>query len=146
MPRFSIVVPVYNVAPYLREFLDSVLAQTESDWEAICVDDGSTDESGKILDEYANKDSRFGIVHQENGGVSVARNAGLERVRGEWFFIVDPDDILGSDYIHELYGLVKDVGGGGNYRCHRLENLCRWRASRQVGDMPTIYRRWRVSA
>ena len=63
-PVFSIIIPVYNVAPYLRECLDSVLAQTFADWEAICVDDGSTDGSGAILDEYAAKDARFRIVHQ----------------------------------------------------------------------------------
>ena len=69
-PFFSVIIPVYNVAPYLRECLDSVLKQTFTDWEAICVDDGSTDESGAILDEYAAKDKRFRVIHQANAGVS----------------------------------------------------------------------------
>ena len=91
---YSIVIPVYNVASYLRECLDSVLAQTFADWEAICVDDGSTDGSGAILDEYAAKDGRFKVIHQTNSGVSAARNAGLKFIRGDWFLFLDADDML----------------------------------------------------
>ena len=79
MPYFSIIIPVYNVAPYLRECLDSVLAQTFTDWEVICVDDGSTDGSGEILEEYAVKDKRFKVVHQENQGVVAARVNGFNQ-------------------------------------------------------------------
>ena len=92
-PKFSIIIPVYNVAPYLRECLDSVLAQTFTDWEAICVDDGSTDGSGAILDEYAAKDSRFRVTHQANAGVSAARNAALDVADGEWVMFLDADDV-----------------------------------------------------
>ena len=92
--RFSIIIPVYNVAPYLRECLDSVLAQTFTDWEAVCVDDGATDGSGVILDEYAAKDKRFKVIHQKNAGVSAARNVALEVAAGEWFLFLDGDDIL----------------------------------------------------
>ena len=94
MPFFSIIIPVYNVAPYLRECLDSVIAQTFTDWEAICVDDGSTDGSGAILDEYAAKDKRFRVIHQKNAGVSVARNAAIELMHGDWFLFVDADDVI----------------------------------------------------
>ena len=94
MPKFSIIIPVYNVAPYLRECLDSVLAQTYTDWEAICVDDGSTDGSGAILDEYAARDSHFRIIHQTNAGVSVARNVALDVAHGEWVWFVDGDDLI----------------------------------------------------
>lgn len=97
MPFFSIIIPVYNVAPYLHECLDSVLAQTFTDWEAICVDDGSTDDSGAILDEYAAKDTRFRIIHQPNAGVSAARNAALDVVHGKWFLFLDGDDVLRFD-------------------------------------------------
>lgn len=97
-PVFSIIIPVYNVAPYLRECLDSVLAQTFADWEAICVDDGSTDGSGAILDEYAAKDARFRIVHQENAGVSVARNVALDVARGVWIGFVDADDVISPEW------------------------------------------------
>lgn len=92
-PFFSIIIPVYNVAPYLRECLDSVLAQTFGDWEAICVDDGSTDGSGAMLDEYAANDKRFRVIHKANGGVSSARNAGLDEARGEWVAFLDGDDV-----------------------------------------------------
>lgn len=98
-PTFSIIIPVYNVAPYLRECLDSVLAQTFTDWECICVDDGSTDGSGAILDEYADKDARFKVLHQQNAGPSVARNLGIENAKGEWLSFVDADDFIPSDYL-----------------------------------------------
>lgn len=106
-PFFSIIIPVYNVAPYLRECLDSVLAQTFTGWEAICIDDGSTDCSGAILDEYATNDKRFVVIHQKNAGVSAARNMGLDNIHGEYFGFIDPDDILKCDYIEHLLSLVK---------------------------------------
>ena len=106
MPFFSIIIPAYNVAPYLRECLNSVLAQTFTDWEAICVDDGSTDGSGTILDEYAAKDSRFRVFHQSNAGVSAARNKALDEAHGEWFLFLDGDDILRFDRL-ELF--VPDI-------------------------------------
>ena len=96
-PFFSIIIPVYNVAPYLRECLDSVLAQTFTDWEVVCVDDGSTDGSGAILDEYAAKDKRLRVIHQKNAGVSVARNVALDSIRGEWFLFLDGDDLFRND-------------------------------------------------
>ena len=76
-PKVSIVIPVYNSAKYLRECIDSVLAQFFSDWEVVAVDDGSSDDSPAILDEYAAKDSRIKVIHKANGGVSAARNDGL---------------------------------------------------------------------
>ena len=93
IPRFSIIIPVYNVAPYLRECLDSVLAQTFTGWEAICIDDGSTDGSGRILEEYAGRDSRFKVMHKENGGVASARNLGLAVAVGDWIAFLDADDV-----------------------------------------------------
>lgn len=110
-PFFSIVIPIYNVAPYLGECLDSLLAQTCPDWEALCVDDGSTDGSGAILDAYAEKDSRIRVFHQANGGVSSARNHALEKVQGEWLGFLDSDDT----YHPKLLELVKaevDASGG----------------------------------
>ncbi len=129
-PTFSIIIPVYNVAPYLRECLDSVLAQTYPAWEAICVDDGSTDGSGAILDEYAAKDARLKIIHQPNAGVSAARNRALKKVKGEWITFVDADDVIDPwrleflnelilshpqiDWIHEnLYSQISLKGKGG---------------------------------
>ena len=91
-PKFSVIIPIYNVAPYLRQCLDSIVAQSCADWEAICVDDGSTDASGAILDEYARKDSRFRIFRQINSGVGAARNHGLEFAAGDWITYLDGDD------------------------------------------------------
>lgn len=93
-PFFSVIVPVYNVAPYLGECLDSVLAQTFTDWECLCTDDGSKDGSDLILNAYARRDPRFRIVHQPNAGVSVARNRALGRLRGQWVGFVDSDDFV----------------------------------------------------
>ena len=107
-PKFSIVIPVYNVAPYLRECLDSVLAQTYTDWEAICVDDGSTDGSGAILDEYAAKDNRFRVIHRKNAGVGAARNAALDAARGEWVCFLDADDVWHREFLSD-FALAMEV-------------------------------------
>lgn len=110
MLKFSIIIPVYNVAPYLRECLDSVWAQTFTDWEAICVDDGSTDGSGAILDEYAAKDNRFRVIHQKNAGVSAARNASLDVARGEWIAFLDGDDAYDCRLLSELVARMAQFG------------------------------------
>ena len=94
----SIIVPVYNVEKYLRECLDSISLLKAVTWEAILVDDGSTDTSGKICDEYAKQDSRFRVIHQKNSGVSAARNAGLDAAKGEWIWFVDSDDSINPDF------------------------------------------------
>lgn len=94
----SIIVPVYNVEKYLRECLDSISQLKAVTWEAILVDDGSTDTSGQICDEYAKQDSRFRVIHQKNAGVSAARNAGLDAAKGKWIWFVDSDDSINSDF------------------------------------------------
>lgn len=105
MVDFSIIVPVYNVKPYLEECLDSILCQKVRSWECICVDDGSSDGSGKILDKYADNDSRFKVYHTANNGVSAARNVGLEKASGEWTCFLDGDDII-APYTLELYSYL----------------------------------------
>ena len=90
----SVIVPIYNVEQYLRRALDSILSQTHKDWEAILVDDGSTDNSGHIAEEYAARDQRFKVIHKPNGGLSDARNAGMDCIRGEYLIFLDPDDFL----------------------------------------------------
>lgn len=91
---FSLIIPCYNVEAFLAECLDSVLAQSFSDWEAICVDDGSMDGSGAIAEDYAKRDARFHVVHQTNGGLSAARNTGLSYARGDYVLFLDSDDVL----------------------------------------------------
>lgn len=93
-PTISIIIPVYNSEKYLRRCLDSVLAQTYKDFECILVDDGSTDDSGKICDDYAILDNRFKVFHKKNGGVSSARNLGIGKATGRWLFFMDADDEL----------------------------------------------------
>lgn len=90
----SVIIPIYNVERYLRRALDSLLAQTHDNWEAILVDDGSPDACGTIADEYANKDSRFKVIHKTNGGLSDARNAGMKIASGKYLLFLDPDDFF----------------------------------------------------
>ncbi|MDR2409276.1 MAG: glycosyltransferase, partial [Bacteroidales bacterium] len=94
MPKVSIIIPVYNVEKYLAECLDSAIGQTLRDIEIICVDDGSTDHSPEILDEYVKKDSRITVLHQSNGGPSKARNTGIDIATGEYILFLDSDDTI----------------------------------------------------
>lgn len=94
--KFSVIVPIYNCEKYLVDCLNSVLTQSFADWECICVDDGSTDRSGAIADEYAQKNKRFRVVHKPNGGEGSARNAGLDVCRGEYVYYLDSDDVLNN--------------------------------------------------
>ena len=97
-PAVSVIVPVYNVAPYLRRCVDSLLCQTLRDIEIILIDDGSTDGSGQLCDEYAAWDARIRTVHRENAGLSEARNAGIDLARADYFMFVDSDDWVEPDY------------------------------------------------
>lgn len=107
-PKVSIILPVYNVAPYLRQSLDSIIAQTLTDIEIICVDDGSTDDSGKILDEYKEKDNRIIVIHKRNAGTGAARNDGLKIATGECIGFVDPDDWILPNMYERLYNILQD--------------------------------------
>ncbi len=103
MPRISVIVPAYNVAAYLERCLDSLKAQTFEDWEAIVVDDCSTDASGAIADSYAQADPRFRVIHHnENRGLHLARKTGVEAATGEWSFLLDGDDELAPEFLAEL--------------------------------------------
>lgn len=94
----SVIIPIYNVQDYLKKCLESLKSQKTSEIEFICVDDGSTDKSGIICDEFAKKDNRFKIIHKENGGVSSARNVGLENATGKYIAWVDPDDYVALNW------------------------------------------------
>lgn len=102
-PKISVIVPVYNVEEYLRQCLDSIIRQTKKDIEIICVNDGSTDNSPKILKEYEQKDERIKIVTKKNGGLSSARNAGMAVARGEFITFIDSDDWVDERFCEKLY-------------------------------------------
>lgn len=98
----SVIVPVYNTEQYLHRCIDSILAQTYTDFELLLIDDGSTDSSGAICDDYAAKDPRVRVFHKENGGVSSARNLGLDNAQGEWITFVDSDDWVVKSMLYNL--------------------------------------------
>lgn len=106
--QFSVIIPIYNVEPYLRECLDSVSHQTFADWEAICVNDGSTDRSGGILEEFAAKDSRFKILSKANGGLSSARNLGMNAATGDYILFLDSDDWLEPNAMETIAKALND--------------------------------------
>ena len=106
MPKVSVIVPVYKVEQYLRRCIDSILAQTFADFELILVDDGSPDSSGVICDEYAAKDSRICVIHKENGGVSSARNAGLDVAVGEFVAFCDSDDWVECQWLSVMHDSI----------------------------------------
>lgn len=106
-PLISVIVPVYKVERYLPRCIESILAQTYSNFELILVDDGTPDRSGIICDRYAEKDSRIRVIHKENGGVSTARNAGIDAAKGEWITFVDSDDWVTDDYLDVLVSPLK---------------------------------------
>lgn len=122
MAKVSVIVAVYNVEKYLNKCVDSLLAQTLSDIEILLVDDGSTDGSGRICDDYAGKDNRVRVIHKENGGLSDARNRGIEEALAEYIGFIDGDDYVDEDMFEVLYqNLLKeeaDVSVCGLYHCY----------------------------
>ena len=104
MNVISIIVPIYNAGKTLHRCIDSILSQTYTSWELLLVDDGSTDSSGVICDEYAAQDARVRVFHKENGGVSSARNVGLDNARGEWVTFVDADDYIEENFLKSFEG------------------------------------------
>ena len=109
-PEITVIVPAYNVEKYLAECLDSVICQTFTGWELIVADDGSSDRTGAVADEYAAKDGRIRVVHLSNQGVSAARNACLDMAEGRYIAFVDADDTLDKDYLNELLSCAEKHG------------------------------------
>ncbi len=110
MPVISVVIPVYKVEKYLRRCLDSLIAQTFADWQAICIDDGSPDRSPAILDEYAARDARIKVIHRQNAGVSSARNLGIENASGDYIHFLDADDWIDPEYYQAMMTVAMDSG------------------------------------
>ena len=107
-PKVSIIVPVYKAEQYINRCVNSILAQTFTDWELLLVDDGSPDKSGEICDGYAKQDKRIRVFHKENGGVSSARQKGQDEAQGEYTIHVDPDDWVEPNMLEELYRKAKE--------------------------------------
>ncbi len=105
----TIIVPIYKVEPYLHRCIDSVLNQTYTNLEIILVDDGSPDRCGEICDEYAEIDSRIKVIHKINGGLSDARNSGIDIAQGQYLSFLDSDDWIGEKYVEILYGLLEET-------------------------------------
>ncbi|MCD7865026.1 MAG: glycosyltransferase [Clostridiales bacterium] len=131
--KVSVVIPCYNVGKYLKKCIESVLAQTLREIEIIAVDDGSTDNTGKLLDDYKEIDSRFTVIHQKNGGYGKAVNHGISKAKGEYIGIVESDDFISEDMYERLYdssfnGTV-DVVKTGFYDYYEVE-----------GEIPTPVR------
>lgn len=130
-PLISIIIPVYNASKYLERCLNSVLGQTYKNFELILVDDGSTDDSGRICDEYLNKISQIRVFHKENGGPASARNLGLKEAKGDFITFIDSDDWVDEDYLQNfvtsidvdryenlvMQGLVREFPDGSSYIC-----------------------------
>ena len=106
MPEISVIVPVYRVEKYIKQCIESIRAQTFSDIEIILVDDGSPDSCGAICDEYAEKDPRIKVIHQQNGGLSSARNTGIKNANGRYLTFVDSDDIIAETFCEKMYALA----------------------------------------
>lgn len=135
-PKISIIVAVYKAEAYLHRCVESLLAQTFQDFEILLVDDGSPDHSGKICDDYARQDARIRVFHKENGGVSSARQCGMEHVKGEYVIHADPDDWVEPNMLEELYAKAKESNADmvicdlyeeykhyKKYSCQRPESL-----------------------
>ena len=140
-PNISIICPVYNAEKYIHKCIDSVLAQTFTDFELLMIDDGSPDCSGRICDEYAEKDSRVRVFHKENGGVASARQVGLDNAIGEYTIHIDPDDWVEPNMLDELYTKAKETDADMvicdywvNYKKYE-----RYQVSGQHRDNSTLY-------
>ena len=148
MPTVSVIMPAYNVEPYLAASIESVRAQTYRDWELVLVDDGSSDRTGQIADDYSGRDARIRVIHQRNGGLSAARNSAMRYARGEFFALLDSDDLWDPDFLQSqmatfastpaadiVTGNAREMGGHWNGRPARP-----WPDRRPLPDLAEILR------
>lgn len=140
-PLVTLIIPMYQAAPYLRPCLDSAQTQTYANIEVLMVDDGSTDDTAAIAQSYADRDSRFQLIRQSNQGVSAARNTALDRASGAWIGFMDSDDVLEPDAIHTLLTAALENGTamsmGAYVECHQGKRLT---FHRHVGARPCVCR------
>lgn len=134
-PLVTVIVPVYKVEPYLRRCLDSIVNQTYKNLEIILIDDGSPDNCGVICDEYAEIDKRIKVIHKKNGGLSSARNVGLDVFKGEYVSFVDSDDVVSLDMIEYLYDLISDNNAEISVCLHEIvRDNHRWISFKNVNN------------
>ena len=135
MPQISVIVPVYNVEAYIHCCVDSILAQTFPDFELILVDDGSPDHCPVICDGYAEKDDRIHVIHQENGGLSAARNAGIDMAKGEFLTFVDSDDVIHPQFLERLINnLEKNNCGISTCQFLSFTDDIEWQSAKEPGE------------
>lgn len=138
MPKLSVIIPIYNASEYLASSINSVLHQTFTDYELLLIDDGSTDDSAEICKSFASQDNRIIFVHQDNQGVSCARNKGIELAKGEWITFIDSDDWIESDYFETLVNAIPssycEIICSGLIKHHRDGNLLKT----QLGQTDTL--------
>ena len=141
----SVIVPVYNISGCVERCIKSLLTQTYENLEIVLVDDGSSDESGSICDEYAKKDSRIKVIHKENGGLSDARNEGIRKATGNYISLVDGDDFVDRNYIEELYGVLMKYDARMAITAHRViypkTSMNKSTGEKYVGSPKEILRR-----
>lgn len=110
MPKISIIIPIYNSEKFLNKCIDSVLVQSEKDFELLLIDDGSTDKSGSVCDEYAKKDNRIRVIHKTNAGTASARNDALDIAKGDYIAFCDNDDYISPYFYETLLNALKETG------------------------------------
>jgi glycosyltransferase involved in cell wall biosynthesis len=139
--KVSIIVPVYNVEKFIKRCLNSLINQSLKDIEIICINDGSTDKSLQILEEFAQKDDRVIIINQDNSGVSVARNNGIDNASGEFIGFVDSDDWVDLDFYEKLYNTAKshdaDIAVGGIIRLHKYHKKYHLKLEKEISTSDT---------
>lgn len=134
LPAISVIVPIYNAEKTIRKCVDSLLAQTFQDFEILLIDDGSPDQCGAICDEYAKQDTRIRVIHQENQGVSAARQCGIDHAQGEYTIHADPDDWVEPEMLEELYKKAKE-DDADMVICDFYENT--YKGQRYIKQQPT---------
>ena len=145
MPKISIIIPVYNVENYLSECLDSIISQTLKDIEIICINDGSTDNSLKILQEYKTKDNRITIIDKKNEGSGIARNLGMAGAKGEYIYFADSDDWLADcSVLEKIYNAAEknclDILIFGGYSCYyKCDRLIKWKGRYKLSKINKKY-------
>lgn len=138
MTKFSVIIPVYNIAKYVRRCVDSVLQQDFTDYEVILVDDGSTDQSGALCDRLAQEHPQIRVIHKENGGLSSARNAGIKQAKGEYIWFVDGDDWIQQGALSTLYACARETDADLiKFGYIRVEDSAQWVCSTSVA--PQVY-------